>query len=466
MATQSAAMGKDIMDLLMILRVLRALGKLRGRDRWSRQQVAAHQADALGRLRAHAYARSPFYRHSHAGLQDRPLHDLPVLTKATLMEHFDEIVTDRAVRLQDLRTHVASGDGRRYLGRYWVCATSGSTGQPALILFDRAEWTTFLASFGRAHEWAGVKMSLTHHMRMAAIASDLPWHMSTQAVGTFNTLGRWMPTLRLPATAPISEIVRRLNDWQPEMLGAYSSMARMLADEQRAGRLRIAPHFVMAGSEVLTDETRRRVEAVWGRVLFEAYGVTEAGGLAAECEQHEGMHLFEDLVIPEVVDEHNRPVPAGEYGGKLLVTVLGSRTLPLIRYEVSDSLRLAGSTGVCGRPYALVAGIQGRAEEMLRFPAVLGGEVAIHPVLLHGLLDTLPASGWQVVQEPDGLRVLLSGVTDRSGDAALSLELAAALAARGARAPRIEIQHVAAIPRTAAGKAPHILAHRVHADAG
>ena len=54
-------MGKDIMDLLMILRVLRALGKLRGRDCWSRQQVAAYQVDALGRMRAHAYARSPFY---------------------------------------------------------------------------------------------------------------------------------------------------------------------------------------------------------------------------------------------------------------------------------------------------------------------------------------------------------------------------------------------------------------------
>lgn len=262
MASQSAAMRKDIVVLLMILRVLRALGKLRGRDRWSRQQVAAHQADALGRLRAHAYARSPFYGRFHAGLQDRPLHDLPVLTKATLMEHFDEIATDRGIRLQDLRAHVAMGDGRRFLGRYWVCATSGSAGQPALILFDRAEWTTFLASFGRSNAWAGVKMNLIHHMRMAAITSNLPWHMSTQAVGTFNTLGRWIPTLRLPATAPISEIVRRLNDWQPEMLGAHSSMARMLADEQHAGRLRTAPRFAMAGSEVLTDETRRRVEAV------------------------------------------------------------------------------------------------------------------------------------------------------------------------------------------------------------
>lgn len=91
---------------------------------------------------------------------------------------------------------------------------------------------------------------------------------------------------------------------------------------------------------------------------------------------------------------------------------------------------------------------------MLRFPGVLGGDVAIHPVLFHGLLETLPAGGWQVAQEPDGLRILLSGAADQSGDTALTLELAAALAARGARVPRIEIQCVAAIPKIAAGKAP------------
>jgi phenylacetate-coenzyme A ligase PaaK-like adenylate-forming protein len=64
----------------------------------------------------------------------------------------------------------------------------------------------------------------------------------------------------------------------------------------------------------------------WQAPPFNVYAATETGGIAAECRQHRGMHLFEDLVIPEVVDEHYQPVAAGEPGDRLLVTVLSSRT--------------------------------------------------------------------------------------------------------------------------------------------
>jgi phenylacetate-coenzyme A ligase PaaK-like adenylate-forming protein len=84
------------------------------------------------------------------GLFDRPLPEVPVLTKAMLMEHFDELVSDRAIRLADVRAHIASGEeSRRYLNRYWVSATSGTSGQPGLFLFEREEWIAIPASFAR-----------------------------------------------------------------------------------------------------------------------------------------------------------------------------------------------------------------------------------------------------------------------------------------------------------------------------
>jgi phenylacetate-CoA ligase len=120
------------------------------------------------------------------------------------------------------------------------------------------------------------------------------------------------------------------------------------------------------------------------------------------------MHLFEDLVITEVVDEDNRPVPPGIYGEKVLVTVLFSRTLPLIRYEMSDSLRPANSPYCpCGHPFALIDGVQRRVEDMLRFPATGGSQVTVQPTLFHRVMDAVSASGRQVVQEPNGLTVLL-----------------------------------------------------------
>jgi phenylacetate-coenzyme A ligase PaaK-like adenylate-forming protein len=93
------------------------------------------------------------------------------------------------------------------------------------------------------------------------------------------------PTLRLDAIAALPTVVERLNAFSPTLLVAYASMARVLTDEQLAGRLRVHPRAVMNSSEVLTDDTRRRVEAAWGAgVLFEQYAATEGAGLAAECQ--------------------------------------------------------------------------------------------------------------------------------------------------------------------------------------
>ncbi len=268
-----------------------------------------------------------------------------------------------------------------------------------------------------------------------------------------------MPALRLAASEPLATIVEQLNAFQPDMLVAYASMARVLAEEQMEGRLHIRPRMVFTSSEVLTAETRRWAETVWGRTLFNQYAATETGGLAAECEHHR-LHFFEDQVIVEVVDADNRPVPPGVYGEKLLVTTLFSRTQPLIRYEISDSVRLAQQPCPCGRPYWVVDSVQGRREDTLRFRGTAGGEVAIQPNVFHQLLDTVPASGWQVVQAPDGVTVLLSGIHDPVVEERLAVMLRNALNTQGVDAPTIRVQRVAAIPQTAAGKAPLIKAYQ------
>ena len=81
---------------------------LASRDRWTREELLAYQSHALAELRALALARSPFYREFHRRLDTAPLESLPVLTKATLMERFDDLVTDRDVRLSEVEAHLTS----------------------------------------------------------------------------------------------------------------------------------------------------------------------------------------------------------------------------------------------------------------------------------------------------------------------------------------------------------------------
>ena len=448
------------MNLNLLLKTLRAVWQLRAHESWTRPQLGAYQAEQLRRLRDYAYTHSPFYQRFHRGLFDRPLQELPVLTKAILMEHFDEVVTDRAVRLEAVREFAAARmEGRRFLDRFWVTATSGSSGQPGFFLFNEPEWLTIVASFARGQEWSGATVSLLHRRKMATVASISPWHMSSQVATTAKTW--WTPSIRLPSSDPLESIVEWLNEWQPDVLIAYASMARILAEEQLAGRLQIRPGKTFTSSEVLTDETRRRVKLAWGDEPFNQYGATETADIAAEYKECRHMHLFEDLVIAEVVDEHHRPVPPGVYGAKVLVTTLFSRTQPLIRYELNDSVRVGAEAHSCGLPFAVMESVQGRVEDTLHLPTTSGGKVAVQPLVFNRVMDIVPVSGWQVVQQADdGLVVLLSGVRDGLADEALQEKLTRSLTQEGVCVPNIRVQRVEAIPKTAAGKAPLIRAYR------
>jgi phenylacetate-coenzyme A ligase PaaK-like adenylate-forming protein len=282
-----------VVDTLLAADVLRRYWMLRRHDFWPRSRLIAYQAQELARLRAHAYRHSSFYRRFHAGLQAAPLRDLPVLTKAVLMEHFDEIVTDPSVHLRDLEQHLSTLEGDYRFRGYWVSATSGSTGRRGVFVCDRGEWMDSRASWLRGRGWTGRRLNLIG-LRVALVASRMPWHISARVGASF---ARWVPTLSLDAGQPVDELVSQLNHFQPRMLVAFPSIAAALAGEQSAGRLRIHPELIFTAAEVLTRRTRQQVESAWGECLFDQYGATECGGLAAECEQHSGLHLFEDRVI-------------------------------------------------------------------------------------------------------------------------------------------------------------------------
>jgi putative adenylate-forming enzyme len=442
------------MDARLILDILWKRRQLRSHERWSPSKLAVFQAVRLAKLRHHAYASSPFYQRLHRGLESRALADLPVVTKADLMGSFDQLVTVPGIRRVDVEAHLQGLEGNeRFLGRFWVSRTSGSTGHPGIFLSDREEWATTIASYGRAQEWAGIDASLFRRTRLGVVSSRVPWHQSARVAMSVDS--PFIPVRRFDATQPLDEIVNGLNAWQPENLIAYASMARVLAEEQLAGRLRISPRAVMCSSEVLTEETAQRIERAWGARPFNVYAATETAGVASECRLHQ-MHLFEDLVIPEAVDEHNRPVPAGTPGAKILVTVLFSRTQPLIRYEMSDCVSLSPSACPCGLPFRVVNAIDGRTEDALALRGAAGNEVIVRPNVFHKVLEPLPLKEWQVIQEPDVLRILLAHPAASVDATQVAAALTSALRATGAEPPRILVEIVEGVTRTKLGKAPLI----------
>lgn len=248
------------MDAALLATVLRRRRALRKHERWTRRALEVQQAGELRELRDFAYARSTFYQRFHAGLEDRPLHELPVLTKRELMSHYDEVATDptststtspRTSRARTRPRSIASATGSR--PRREVPARVG------ILVTDRDEWAWVLASYARANEWSSIRVGLTHRMKLAVVSSRTPWHQSARVAATLH--GKLVPALRLDAQDPLPEIVAKLDDYQPENLVAYASRARVLAEEQLGGRLHIRPKSVMcdaAGQDRHTHDLVRR----------------------------------------------------------------------------------------------------------------------------------------------------------------------------------------------------------------
>jgi phenylacetate-CoA ligase len=430
-------------DLAAAMRLAR---ELIGHDRWTEEQLAAHQRQRLEAVVRHAAASSPFYRERLAGLGpgDRvELDQLPVLDKATVMDRFDDLVTDRRLTLAAVEAHLdgLAGD-ELLLGRYRAMATGGSTGRKGVFVADRDEWRQYLAGFFRWNHYMGLRPRLPRRRRIASIAAARPLHMTYRMAATVD-VGLYR-VLRLEATAPPAVMVEALNRHQPEFLYAYGSVLGLLAAEQLEGRLRISPAAIASSGETHTDELRDAIRSAWGTSTFELYAMTEAGILGSHCERHTGIHLFEDQAMVEVVDERNRPVPPGQVGHKLLVTNLVTRTQPLLRYEVSDMAAVAAGRCGCGRPFRLLTGIEGRNDDILYFPAAAGGTTAVHPLALRSALAGIPGlAQYKVVHDTDGLHVrvaLRPGADPAEAVRLVSARLTDRLTTQGAASPAVQVE--------------------------
>jgi phenylacetate-CoA ligase len=417
-----------------------------GRMRWSRDRLDTFRDEQLASLVRYAAEHSPFYRKQLGALPSGriELGQLPVLRKDSMMSSFDDLVTDRRVRLERLKAHLPTIRGDDLLdGELRVMSSSGSSGQKAIFVYDRAAWRGgFLQGSLRMTKLAGLRPRLPRRPRLATLAAPDGKHMTFRG-GMSMDVGLFI-TKRFAATLPLPELVAGLEAYQPEFLIGYPSMLALLAEEQCAGRMRIQPATVVTSSEVRTTAMTERIRAAWNVNPFDCLGLTETGIAAMDCEHHAGLHVFEDLTIIEVVDANNREVPFGTPGAKLLVTNLYNRVQPIIRFEVSDLVTMTDGACACGSTFRRIVALDGRSDDMIEV-----GQVRIHPIHIRGVLASEPAVlQYQVTQERARLdvQVVLGGHATGETTQALSIKLATTIRAHGAELP-VVVRQVATIAR-------------------
>ena len=456
-------MNTNLKDVkLPFLRILLLLWKrsiLRRHDIWNKEKILRYQEKKLSILRKHAYSNSPFYTQFHAGLFDKSLNELPVLTKKELMANWNNIVTDQKLNLDEIRKFIEKLEiPFLYNSEYVVSTTSGTTGQKGIFVFNKKEWLWGLASHGRATEWASVKIGIFKRFKMAVVSSTMPWCKSLLVGASVNT--PILPTLRLDSISPVNDLVKQLNYFQPALLVSYAGMGKVLAKQQLDGKLKINPEKVFTSSEILSQRSKEIIKEAWGKEPFNAYACTEGALLAADCTNHK-MHLCEDLVIVEIVDQNNQPVSPGVFGEKLLITVLFSRTLPLIRYEISDNVMLADTNYKCscGKHFSIISEIRGRVEDTIYLTDKLGNEITIRPNIFHDVLDAAPIGGWQIIQqEKNKVLVSVIDVLAEYNEMPIIEKLKFRLVELGVFNPIIHIKIIPKLQQSKIGKTPLIQA--------
>lgn len=440
------------------LRALRVGRELETHDAWDREQLRVYQRARLLDLIRHAARRSPYYRERFAGIaidDDLDLTELPTIDKATMLEHFDDLVTDSRLNLAGVQAHLEEVERAgpkadpTLFGEYRAMASGGSSGRRGVFVYGKKDWAEGMAGAARVmgDSYIGLGARLPRPRSAAVFAENLI-HSSARVSRSFDVGTHRI--LRLDVRAGISELVEELNAFQPEGLGSYASIAALLAEQQLTGDLRISPRVVWTTGEVRTAEMESRIVAAWGTTPFNVYGASEAGFMAANCDRHAGLHAFEDQVHIEVVDDDRRPVPSGR-PGRLLITSLINRTQPLIRYELNDLVTVSPHPCPCGRPFPLLESVDGRSDDVLEMPAVAGGTLQVHPLTLRSpMAGVATVLEYRIVYGPGELLVevvLRNGDEDGSARSEVEARLASALAEHGVQTPPIRVEDVGHLPR-------------------
>ena len=343
-------------------------------QRLPREAMLQRNRRRFAGLVSHAACRSPYYARiiREQGIvpaRAQP-EDFPVLTKADLIEHFDEIVTEPELTRQRIEQFLATSRDPRDLmdGRYVIVHSSGTSGQLTVCAYTLREWTQGWVSLFHALPFLGPLPR-----RTAFVGATNGHFASVSLVSTAHwlTIGRLHRTRLFDINRPWQEIIDGLNECQPHNLSCYGSILGELATEQEQGNLRIQPQHILCGGDPLLARDRERAERVFGVPVFVVYATTETMLVGLSEPRSDGLLLLEDDLWIEVEQD------------RLLVTSLRNRLMPLIRYVLSDSVVLSPREDFPQYPgFRRIETLAGRREDNLVLVNEQGVQDFIHPLLL------------------------------------------------------------------------------------
>lgn len=272
-------------------------------------------------------------------------------------------------------------------------SSSGTTGNPTVVYHTADDLENWANISARCMYAAGARKNdiFQNTMGYGLFTGGLGFHYGAEKLGMM--------------TIPIGPGNSKRQAWFMQNFGTtavhilpsyalrlYHSMKEDGLDPKKDLKLRI--FFI--GAEPHTEEMRREIQELYGVKAFNSYGLSEISGpgVAFECPQQNGMHIWEDFVIPEIINPDTLEVlPDGEEG-ELVLTAVNRRAMPLIRYRTRDLTRIMTQPCLCGRTHRKIARIKGRTDDMM----IING-VNIFPVQIEKTIMNIPQASKNYIIE-------------------------------------------------------------------
>lgn len=244
-----------------------------------------------------------------------------------------------------------------------IHSSSGTTGKPTVVGYSRNDLNTWSELVARFMTAAGVTADDIVHVAFGygLFTGAFGLHYGAEKIGA--------------SVIPISggntdRQLMIMEDYRSSVLVCTPSYALTIADRlEKLGhsRNRLSLKVGLFGAEPWSEEMRREIESRLGIIATDNYGLSEVmgPGVAGECLERKGMHIFEDHFLPEIIDpETGERLPPGEYG-ELVITTITKEAIPVIRYRTRDITRLHYERCACGRTLVRMEKTRGRSDDML-----------------------------------------------------------------------------------------------------
>ncbi|MCF2564361.1 phenylacetate--CoA ligase [Prevotella brevis] len=341
-----------------------------------RQQLEALQVEKLRRT-IDLCLQSPFYKRV---LGERGITSDTIKT-------IDDVRRLPFTTKQDLRENYPFGlVGGNMKDAIRIHSSSGTTGNPTVVTYSRHDIESWANMIARSMYMVGCRDT-------DVFQNSSGYGMFTGGLG-FQYGAEKLGATTVPAAAGNSKRqIMFIRDFGTTCLHAIPSYAIRLAEvfheegiDPRSTKL----HTLFIGAEPHTDEQRRRIERLLGVKAYNSFGMTEMNGpgVAFECQEQNGMHLWEDNYILEIIDPDTlEPVPDGEIG-EMVLTTLDRTMMPILRYRTHDLTRILPGDCPCGRTHRRIDRIKGRTDDMF----IIKG-VNVFPMQVEKILVKYPGLG-------------------------------------------------------------------------